>query len=379
MKVLSILLVVTSFPLKSGDGRAQYNELFVSEMLKKHCKITVLHLRTLNPTKKLFFEEQIGNIKYQTLRCLIPFNNVTGQKVWVGTVDSIVKWYCSIGDLKPSTIHGIGGNTCRAAFVISETIQRPFIIQIIGTDVNSVSKWFLSSGTRKMMLERARRIVFNSFDLYKKFTIKSNAFLCKITVVKRGVITKLQSFELGCSVSVNILYLGGAPSIEKGFKVFINALKFLSETRNFCSLNVFIAGPGIKNLKFHQYELGSKIKIEFKGAIPHQSALKEIQRTDIVVIPSLSEGVPNVLYEALGMGKMIIASNIGGINEVLTGDYRNFLFNPNNHLELAKKIAIAAADSDIRSKYSKLSLEIAKNYPYAQFIDCYYKIYQDNF
>ena len=42
-----------------------------------------------------------------------------------------------------------------------------------------------------------------------------------------------------------------------------------------------------------------------------------MSQSHVVAIPSMAEGLPNVLYEAMASGNMIIASNVGGIPEVL--------------------------------------------------------------
>jgi glycosyltransferase involved in cell wall biosynthesis len=58
---------------------------------------------------------------------------------------------------------------------------------------------------------------------------------------------------------------------------------------------------------------------------------------DIFVMPSLWEGLPYAVLEAMAMGKVIIASNVGGIPELLIDGKTGILVKPNDSIDLAKK------------------------------------------
>lgn len=67
-------------------------------------------------------------------------------------------------------------------------------------------------------------------------------------------------------------------------------------------------------------ELKSKYSLEgvtFKGEQKHDDAMKMVNDSDIFVLPSYTEGFPNVILEAMYLGKAIIATNVGAIPEML--------------------------------------------------------------
>ena len=80
------------------------------------------------------------------------------------------------------------------------------------------------------------------------------------------------------------------------------------------------------------------------GAIPHQSLVGELHNADALILPSYREGVPNVIMEALATGTPVIATDVGGIAEVLTSDVSGVL------IEAESADAVADAISTIGYK-----------------------------
>lgn len=66
------------------------------------------------------------------------------------------------------------------------------------------------------------------------------------------------------------------------------------------------------------------------GAIPHQSLVGELHKSDALILPSYREGVPNVIMEALATGTPVIATDVGGIAEVLIPEVGGILIEAQN-------------------------------------------------
>ena len=62
------------------------------------------------------------------------------------------------------------------------------------------------------------------------------------------------------------------------------------------------------------------------------------QNADICVIPSLFDNSPNTVYEAMAHGKIVVASSVGGIPEIIRDKENGFLFNPFDINDLIQKI-----------------------------------------
>ncbi|HSX63702.1 MAG TPA: glycosyltransferase, partial [Pseudoxanthomonas sp.] len=62
--------------------------------------------------------------------------------------------------------------------------------------------------------------------------------------------------------------------------------------------------------------LGIAEKVSFHGSLPHHTLPAWLRAADLFVLPSRSEGVPNVLLEASACGTPYVASDVGGIPEI---------------------------------------------------------------
>lgn len=60
--------------------------------------------------------------------------------------------------------------------------------------------------------------------------------------------------------------------------------------------------------------------LRFHGAVTHHEALRQLALSDLFVLPSYTEGAPNVILEAMGMGKPILATSVGAVPEMLAID-----------------------------------------------------------
>jgi glycosyltransferase involved in cell wall biosynthesis len=83
---------------------------------------------------------------------------------------------------------------------------------------------------------------------------------------------------------------------------------------------------------------------------------------DVAVLPSRWEGSPLVLFEALALGKPVVASAIPGIAEVIAGEDVGLLVPPDDPSALAEGIRAAMIDDDRRSRWSENARMLASRY-----------------
>ena len=65
---------------------------------------------------------------------------------------------------------------------------------------------------------------------------------------------------------------------------------------------------------------------------------KEIQNADFLLLPSLEEGIANVVLEAMALGTLVVSTNCGGMNEVITDGKNGFLVPIRNAKAISQKI-----------------------------------------
>ena len=65
-----------------------------------------------------------------------------------------------------------------------------------------------------------------------------------------------------------------------------------------------------------------------KGSIEHKDLFEHIQHADALILPSYREGIPNVIMESLATGTPVIATQVGGIPEVVEDGVNGILIEP---------------------------------------------------
>lgn len=116
---------------------------------------------------------------------------------------------------------------------------------------------------------------------------------------------------------------------------------------------------GISQVKSYAEELGIRNRIRFTGFLSKDDLRKEMISADIMVFPSMSEGLPRVVIEAMALGLPCIATSVGGIPELISND---MLVNYDDINEMAHKITHLMNDKDYYEMISHDNFERSKEY-----------------
>jgi glycosyltransferase involved in cell wall biosynthesis len=109
------------------------------------------------------------------------------------------------------------------------------------------------------------------------------------------------------------------------------------------SIELTLAGDGRYRGVFEQRAKALQVSdhIHFLGNVPTEEVRRTLDGSDLFVLPSLTEGLPRVLIEAMARGLPCLASRVGGNSELLSPDY---LFVPRQADRLAQKIEWCLGD-----------------------------------
>jgi glycosyltransferase involved in cell wall biosynthesis len=128
-----------------------------------------------------------------------------------------------------------------------------------------------------------------------------------------------------------LLYFGRL-SLEKGLETFIRAAAQSGQKAK-------IVGEGGEEASLRKLADQLKAPVEFIGFKNNQELRPIIQGAKAVVIPSIwDENMPLSLMEAWSLGKVVIASRIGGLPEAIQDNKNGLLFNPGDAADLTRKI-----------------------------------------
>lgn len=93
----------------------------------------------------------------------------------------------------------------------------------------------------------------------------------------------------------------------------------------------------------------------FLGNIPNAGAF--CSKADLLMLPSNYEGLPMVILEAMSLGKPVVASDVGGVSEIVRNDVNGYALENNPQL-FAEKIQYILEDEELYSKFSQNSFDI---------------------
>ncbi|MBZ4664698.1 MAG: glycosyl transferase, group 1 family [Caloramator sp.] len=174
-----------------------------------------------------------------------------------------------------------------------------------------------------------------------------------------------RDFKIGC--------IGRLEKV-KGQDLLIQAMFEL--TKQYPDIRCWFIGQGTLENELKQiveyYRMNNNIFfLGFRSEI-----IELINCMDVIVIPSRMEGLPILLLEAMSQKKCVIASNVGGIPEVIQDNKTGLLFSPGDVVDLVESISSIYKDREKLEKLGKQAYQyMREEYNITSMIEAYEKLY----
>lgn len=145
-----------------------------------------------------------------------------------------------------------------------------------------------------------------------------------------------------------IVAIIAAITFEKNHSTFVNAAKKVLETRD--DVHFLIVGEGILRQEIERLiqELGIKDKVTLTGF--RKDIPNILQQIDVLHLPSTQEGLGSTILEAFANKVAVVASNTGGIPEMVHNNETGYLCEPMNHEAFARATISLLDVEQVRSK-----------------------------
>lgn len=197
-------------------------------------------------------------------------------------------------------------------------------------------------GATRWCLGRANHVIAVSRMIHTRLAEEFRLPMERVTLIPNAVprrapgesggAPQLARFTSG-ALRVGVI---GRLSPEKGHAVFLDAVSRIAP--HLPDVCFVIVGGGIlmPALRAQAERLGLQRHVHFLGE--HTNARSIMAGLDLLVVPSLSEGTPLVVLEALACGVPVVASNVGGIPEQITHNREGLLVPPGDPDALARAL-----------------------------------------
>lgn len=159
--------------------------------------------------------------------------------------------------------------------------------------------------------------------------------------------------KLGIPIGAFVVGVVGRLMPIKGIHYLIEAMVRLREHHGLEENRLVIVGDGPLRVELERavQDGGLTSNVMFLGV---RSDVYDVMAAfDVLALPSLHEGIPMVLLEAMAIGIPIVASNVGGIPEILKDETEAFLVPSGDVVVLASRLNEYAESSDLRDRLSR--------------------------
>ncbi len=168
------------------------------------------------------------------------------------------------------------------------------------------------------------------------------------------------SLRVMLNLAVDDVLLGvvGRFHKQKGHIILIEALPII--LRHAPTTHVVCCGDGEEKdrLKRATKNLGLEKHVHFLGVVA--DAYRILPQIDVVIVPSLWEGMPNVILEAMAAGRPVIASHIAGMDEVVVDGKTGLLFKPGDPQALAEAVLKLIGNNSLLQQMGSAAFEQAQ-------------------
>lgn len=248
------------------------------------------------------------------------------------------------------------------AVLVGRWMRMPVIIQAHGSDVTKYAKlnrwmaWLTAFASKKadhliVVSDELAAILTEQFGIQPdKITVRS----CGIDVTHFRPMPRNQAREqLNLPEKYTIVLFVGSLIRRKGVDILLSAIARIVAHHSRVKLIVIGEGPFLKQLEAQALDLAIDKIVHFVGRKSNDELPFWYSAADVFVLPSLREGTPLALLEALSCEVPVIVSRAGGMVEVIEDGKNGLLTDIADPVDLERKLSVLLADSDMRQRFKE--------------------------
>ena len=372
---MRILTIIYEFPpIGGGGGRAAYD--ICKELVARGQNVTVLtaHMHGLNRKE---YKDGILLIRIPSLRSesfrasFFTMLAYVLAGLWAGL--RLIRLD------RPDIIHTHFAVPSGAlAWMLSVLTGIPYVLTAHLGDVpggvpEKTGKWFrwLEPFTRPIW-KRAKRVVAVS-EFTRQLALQH--YSVAVQVIPNGAdVTHLAPSEIKVNTPPRLVFAGRFV-YQKNPVAIVQILSQLKDINWQCTM--LGDGPMFEDVKREIGKTGMNERFDLPGWVTPEQVLDHFSKSDILFMPSFSEGLPVVGVQALAKGLAIVASRIGGFLDLVDENKNGYLIEVHDKDAFAGILRELISDRELLFQFRKASLKKSRDFEIQKVADQYQKIFRD--
>lgn len=266
----------------------------------------------------------------------------------------------------------LGGETLTLPLIPTKLFNKKTVIMLSGYSIK-YEKDTLSKIATKLCtinLNLVDKIILYSPRLIDEWNLKKYSH--KILIAPRHFLN-FSNFKLSTEFTQRNDLIGyvGRLSEEKGILNFVKSIPLLLKQKPF--LNILIIGDGDlkNNVKNYLSNNSLENNVKLVGWSSNEDLPKYLNLLKLLVIPSYTEGLPNVMLEAMACGTPVLATKVGAIPDIIKDEETGFLMKNNSPECIAENIIRALEFPNLGNIVIKSQKLVENNFTYEKAVERY--------
>ena len=220
----------------------------------------------------------------------------------------------------------------------------------------------------RIAVESESAVKFLSLEKYRdKISIISNMYL------------DINKYKIKKDLDSRSDLIGFISRLEegKGAMNFVKAIPLILKARS--DLEFLIGGDGrlFNKIKKKMKNNGLYNKVKLTGWIPHDELPDYLNELKLLVFPSYSEGLPNIVSESMACGTPVLATPVGGVPDLIKDEETGFIIEDNTPECIAENVTRALEHPNLKEIVKKAHKLIEEGYTYEAAVERYRKILEN--
>ena len=269
----------------------------------------------------------------------------------------------------------IGGDYLLLPMLTAKLLQKKVILVFAGSITESLksekSKLYdIIRPISRINCSLSDRIVLYSPILIEQWDL--NSYSSKISIAPKHFLDfNTFKFTKNLSQRDNLVGYVGRFSNEKGIINFVESIPEILKRKP--DVHFLLIGDGVLKNEIEQYVQRNNLseKVEIKKWVQHNELPLYLNSLKLVVIPSYTEGLPNLMLEAMACGTPVVATSVGSIPDFIKNAETGFIMENNSPDCIAKSIINALEESDLEKVSERARILIEQNFTFEKAVERY--------